>query len=158
MKKRVALMAYVYKAGIKSGHELSHPCKVYIAHAEGGRLAFFLIFHQLLIFGKRNGYLLRIYVDVKFVRHFFVHSKINKYKYKEERTNSRVLGLPRQACSLILQSTHLFALVSVLTQSFLTFVSRHLVSFLFLSARHSLNVLWLIIQFPFSDCKDTKFW
>ena len=64
-----------------------------------------------------------------------------------------------ESCHLFwaLRST-LLALMSVLSQSLLTLVRRHLVSFMLLSVWHNLGYLWLVLLYvyTFSDCKGTK--
>ena len=70
MKKRVAFVADVHKAGIQARHQFTHLGQIDIAHAEGGTLAFFLVFHQTLVFRKRDGNLLGLYVDEYFACHF----------------------------------------------------------------------------------------
>lgn len=57
--------------------------------------------------------------------------------YELKNKEQTVANLCREWFVLYFAITHLFALMSVLTQSFLTLVSRHLVSFLLLSAGHS---------------------
>ena len=72
MQKGVSLMSHAYETCVESWHELMHLGQVDVAHREGGRLAFFLIFHQSLVFGKCDGYLLGLYIDVEFACHTLV--------------------------------------------------------------------------------------
>ena len=72
MKKGIALIAYVYKTGIQSGHELLDLCHVDVADGERGLSGLVLIFHQLLVFEQGYGNFVLSDIDYYFACHFLL--------------------------------------------------------------------------------------
>ncbi len=73
---------------------------------------------------------------------------LSAFSYTKNKPESCSLTVALQVCSLFVSwlltdNQHLFALVSVLSQSFFTLVRSHLVSFFLLTAWHSFKILWV---------------
>ena len=72
MQKGVAFITYVYKAGIKPGHDFFYLCNIDVSNRERSRARLALILHQIFVFqqGNRNIFLLN--VNYNFAGHFLI--------------------------------------------------------------------------------------
>ena len=62
MKKSVFLEAYIYEAGIESGHQFSDFAHVHVPYSERKVPFLFLKFHEILVFQQGDGDFFGLYI------------------------------------------------------------------------------------------------
>ena len=64
MQESITLRAYIYEAGVESGHQLAHLAQIDVADGVAGLFTLLvLVFHQVLVLEKGYGNLLRLNID-----------------------------------------------------------------------------------------------